>query len=381
MQGYRWLLVMAVVVGLGAAGWVRSAIRPRATGSVRAASDPIYLPLGLRGFAGDFPAAPTVVLTATPAASPVPSETPTPSETPPPSDTPTLAPSPTATPSPTPKLPAWQARVNYHRALARLGPVTENPEWSHGDELHSRYVVKEQPLNLHEERPSSPWFTQAGLDAAINGNVYAATNVDGRAEEAVDAWMTGPFHQTAILDPQLQVSGYGEYREEMEFPKISFAATLDKDRGRTGVSPTTRFPVRYPDEGMELPALSYDGNEWPDPLTSCPGYAASDPTKTRTGPPLVLILGAGDVTPKVTRTAFTDEAGAALAHCTFDQTNYKNPDSSLQRIGRGGLEMRSAVIVMPKAPLKPGARYTLTIVNSGATHTWSFRAGAGAGRP
>jgi len=41
--------------------------------------------------------------------------------------------------------------------------------------------------------------------------------------------------------------------------------------------------------------------------------------------------------------------------------------------------MRSAVIVMPKAPLEPNSRYTVTIVNSGTTHTWSFQTAEGVG--
>jgi len=368
MQRYRFGLALLAVIGLGAAGsWVSKTGR---TGSARASAGPIYVPLVLRGFERPFQPAPTIVVTATPTDTPVPSETPTPTATP------TITPSPTITLTPTPKLPAWQVRVNHHRALARLGPVTENADWSRGGALHARYMVKEQHPG-HDERRTSPWYTQEGLDAAQNGNVYADTRVDAPSEAAVDAWMTGPFHQTAILDPQLQVSGYGEYREDLGFPNISFGATLEVMRGRTGVAPGTRFPARYPDEGMVLPALSYDGNEWPDPLTSCPGYAAANPDDTRTGPPLVLILGAGDVTPKVTRTAFTDAAGTALPHCWFDQTTYKNPNSGLQQLGRGGLGMRSAVIVMPKAPLAPESGYSVTIVNSGTTHTWSFRTGTG----
>ena len=375
-HGWRAGIGLAVIL-IGAFGLGIAPPRPVAQRAF-AAGPAVYVPLVLRRFERPFLDAPTAPATATPSITPAPSDTPTPTDTPPPTDTPTRTPTPTITPSPTPKLPAWQARVNFHRALARLGPVTENSAWSRGGELHARYVVKEQAPG-HGESRSSRWFTQEGLDAAQNGNVFASTVFDAPSEDSVDTWMVGPFHQTAILDPRLQTSGYGEYRENLGFPKISFAATLDVLRGRTGVAPGTRFPLRYPDDGMVMPALAYTGGESPDPLTSCPGYAPADPRETRTGPPIVLILGGGDVTPKVSRTAFADAGGQALPHCWFDQTTYKNTNSAAQSTGRGGLAMRSAVIVMPKAPLAANSRYTVTVVNSGTTHTWSFRTASGYG--
>lgn len=324
---------------------------------------PIYLPLGLQGFSGPFPPAPTAI-----PASPTPSLTPTPSETPEPSATPTETPTPEPSATPTPAKPAWQARVDHHRALAGLGPVEENPDWSRGGELHSRYMVKNDYIG-HSEQRGNPWFTEEGLEAAENGNVTLGSNIDRPSEAAVDYWMVGPFHQVAILDPQLRISGFGEWREAIG--TFQYGATLDVLRGRTGVAPGTRFPLRYPDEGKRMPLLEYPGGEDPDPLTSCSGYTVP------TGPPLVLILGAGDVTPRVSRTAFADAAGTELPHCWFDQTNYRNANRGAQELGRGGLAMRSAIILMPRAPLEPDTGYTVTIVNAGTTHRWSFRTEAG----
>jgi len=330
----------------------------------------IYLPVLLRAHAGPFVAPPTAVPTAVPPTlAPTPADTleptapPPPTDTPVPSHTPTATRPPTATPTPSPKLPAWHERVNYHRSLARLGPVTENTVWSRGCALHARYMIKENDPG-HSERRSSRWWTQEGEDASP-GNIYVNTAIDEVSENAVDFWMVGPFHQVAVIDPRLQVSGFGEYREAVG--TWQYGATLDVHRGRTGVAPGTRFPVRYPEDGMVLPALEYPGYENPDPLTSCTGYT------TPTGPPLVLMLGPGDVTPSVTRTSLTDAGGQALPHCTFNQTNYRNPAGGQQTIGRNVLAARSAIIVMPRSPLAPNTRYTVTIVANGATHTWSFR--------
>jgi uncharacterized protein YkwD len=161
------------------------------------------------------------------------------------------------------------------------------------------------------------------------------------------------------------VSGYGEWRENIG--TFHFGATLDVLRGRSAEGAMPRFPVRYPEMDTVFPLRSYDGGEVPDPLTSCSGYSAP------TGPPLVLVLGAGDVTPKVTAATVTDAAGTVLPSCWFDQTNYRNGNRSAQDTGRAVLGMRSAVIVMPRSPLAFDTRYTVRIVNDGTAHTWSFR--------
>ena len=73
------------------------------------------------------------------------------------------------------------------------------------------------------------------------------------AADAVDYWMVGPFHQVAILDPRLRVSGFGEWREAVG--TFHYGATLDVLRGREEPARSTRFPVRYPDAGSTMPLL------------------------------------------------------------------------------------------------------------------------------
>lgn len=374
MLGNRRVLYGVTGVAIGIATILGLRHRAGAPDLAHAAGDNlIFMPLLARSFTGPFPPAPTAIPpSATPTTPPTSTYTPTPEATPTPSDTPEPTETPTDVPTPTPKLPVWHVRVNYYRALAGLGPVTENAVWSRGDALHAKYIVRTGQAGHTEDR-SSPWFTQEGLEAAQNGNVFIKqTSRDEQtpSQEPVDIWMTGPFHMTPIIDPKLQVSGFGEHREKIGM-WWNYGATLDVLRGRTGVSPGTRFPVRYPEDGAVLPALSFDGNEFPDPLTSCAGYTAP------TGPPVALILGAGDVKPSVSKTSFKNAAGEELVHCSFDETNYRNSNKGLQDVGRGGLAMRSAVIVMPKAPLTAGARYTVSITANGKVNTWSFTTGRG----
>ena len=90
----------------------------------------------------------------------------------------------------------------------------------------------------------------------------------------IDLWMSGPFHGVAILDPQLEVVGFGSYRESIGTWKMG--ATLDVSRGRTSAEPPAgTYPVMWPGDGQSTTILGYRGTEWPDPLTSCPGISAT----------------------------------------------------------------------------------------------------------
>ncbi len=351
-------LGLAMVVG---ALVLPSAVIPGADWSAAHAQQeppPIFVPLVLKNQRAVFTNPPTIAPTPTSTPIVFPSETPTITMTPTPTATPTF------TPAPTSALPEWQQYINYHRALAKLPPVTENDVWSRGGELHSKYMVKNNVIG-HSESPAKPFYTAEGNEAARNGNVYLSysTAGPGNHKDAINGWMTGPFHMLAIIDPQLRVSGFGEYSEQVDrFHR--YGATLDVLRGQGDVPPGVTFPVYYPENGREIPNLAYTGGEFPNPLATCPGY------REPTGPPIALQLGSGKVTPDVKRTSFSS-GGQELPHCWFDETTYPtNP-------GKGGLNMRDAVVIMPRSPLTPDQQYSVTIEANGETYEWSFTAGGG----
>lgn len=271
---------------------------------------------------------------------------------------------PTPTPTPTPTPPPtndWLTRVNQLRAMANLPPVTENATWSQGCVLHSRYVVKNDELT-HYEDPNNPWYTQEGYDAGRNGNVMCHSSMAATDVYAINLWMTGPFHGLGIVDPRLQQSAFGSYREDIGMWKM--AATLDVLRGINWSAAVT-YPVFWPADGKTVDLASFDGGEWPNPLTSCPGY------NVPTGLPILVQLGKSNVTPAITAHSFK-QGNTELEHCVFDETNYTNPDSSAQSLARSVLNMRDAVVIIPKQPLTPGQTYTVSITNNGTTYTWSF---------
>ena len=49
-----------------------------------------------------------------------------------------------------------------------------------------------------------------------------------------------------------------------------------------------------------------------------------------------------------------------------------NPDRAQQSVGRSALNAHDAIVLIPRAPLRAGAAYTVSITVAGATHTWSF---------
>lgn len=273
-------------------------------------------------------------------------------------------------PTPTPiPAPGWLGYLNGFRTRTGLNALAEDASWSAGGVLHSRYMVKND-LITHYEDPGNPWYTPEGYDAGVSGNIFVSSWLATADETAIDWWMAAPFHAVSILDPQLHTTGFGSYRENVGIYKMG--ATLDVSRGRGGLPPGTAFPIPYPGDGAETGLLSFGGYEWPDPLTSCPGYSAP------TGPAIILQIGDGSLTTLEVTAHSLHQGGTPLDHCVFDETSYVNPISYDQGIGRLILAGRDAIVVMPRDPLAAGQTYQVSITANGQTHSWSFSTASGA---
>ena len=277
--------------------------------------------------------------------------------------TPTLVPTPTSTPI---GVTPWLEYVNQFRTQANLPPLIENSDWSYGDWLHSRYVVKNDYPG-HDEDPSNPWYTPEGAVAGASGNVMATEWKEAPDEYAIDEWMTAPFHGICIIDPELQTTGFGSYRDAVGLYQMG--ATLDVLRGLSNIPPETTFPILYPKSEGRIWTLSYSGGELPNPWSSCPGYGMDG----RSGPPIMIQIGSGDQTPNVSATSFT-QGSTPLDHCVFDETNYYNPYPIDQDLGRSVLNTRDAIVIMPRSPLVDGQIYSVNVNVNGAVYSWSFTA-------
>jgi hypothetical protein len=255
----------------------------------------------------------------------------------------------------------WLAYLNYYRAMANLPSLAENAEWSDGCFKHARYTVKNDVLE-HDEDPGNPWYTSEGQAAAQSSNLMATSIVNATDESAIDGWMQAPFHAVGMLDPALLQTGFGSYREAVGV--LQMAAALDVIRGVGSIPPSVTFPIKWPGDGATV-SLTSHWNEYPNPLTSCPGYIAPS------GLPIILQIGSGGLTPNVTAHSFK-RGGVSLDHCVFDETSYANPNSSQQSLGRSILNFRDAIVLIPRQPLTVGETYTVSITVNGQTYAWSF---------
>jgi hypothetical protein len=253
--------------------------------------------------------------------------------------------------------------MNWLRSLGGLPAVTDNTSWSYGDQLHAQYMVKNDYIG-HDEDPANVWYTEEGDTAAGTSNVMAPSSTGYTDNGAIDLWMGGPFHGLGIIDPALSVTGYVSYRAEDG--GYQMGACLDVIRGLGSIPPSVTFPILWPANNNILPYTRFNGGEWPEPLSSCPGFTLPS------GPPIYLQIGSGSQIPNVTAYSF-NQGSTNLEICEFDETNYTNPNASYQDLGRSVLNMRDAIVIMPRAPLTPGLTYTVSITNSGTTYTWSFK--------
>lgn len=276
-----------------------------------------------------------------------------------------LAATPNPLPTPTAKPWNWLDYLNQFRGLASLPPVIENSSWSTGAALHSRYMVKTNTVS-HGEDASNQWYTVEGQAAAQSSNLIGANDLVETSDRWVlDSWMIAPFHAVGILDPRLRQVGFGSYREPDG--GIQVGAALDVLRGLGELPAGIQYPILWPGPGTVVGLRMY-WDETPSPLTSCPGYTSP------AGLPLVIQVGSGAGVPNVTAHSFL-QGSTPLEHCVFDETNYSNPNGSLQGLGRAILSSRDAIILLARQPLAANTTYTASVTVDGRTYTWSFTVG------
>jgi Repeat of unknown function (DUF346)/Cysteine-rich secretory protein family len=249
---------------------------------------------------------------------------------------------------------SWLDRFNLWRETAGLPNVIENSTYSSGDAAHSLYMVKND-LVTHYETPGVPYYTAAGDTAARNSNIEVNSSTSFTDTQSIDWWMGAPFHAMAMMDPRLQQTGFGAYREN----KSGWAAGFSLDVVRGNTFSGGQFPVYWPGNNVTEPLTTYSGNEFPDPLQACPGYS------TPVGLPVFIELGGNVSTTAGPVHSFTGN-GAPLAHCVIDSSN--------AALG-SYLKERGGVIVIPQQPLQNGVTYVVAVTVNGTPYTWSFTVG------
>lgn len=217
------------------------------------------------------------------------------------------------------------ARVNYYRAMAKLPPIVDDSAISAGALNHARYLVKNgiaggdivldhQQLRFRPpqdafrwEVKGKPFYTDDGAAAGRDAVVVTAQKINLSGAEFVDRLMTMPFSGLIPMVPQFSLVGLGAYCDPgLCAIAIPYRFALEKsvrialydgpasDRlwnPRLGLIPIERgrlrSPVEFPPDGATVNLQSFDGDDYPDPLTACPGYIAP------TGLPISIQLGQG----------------------------------------------------------------------------------------
>jgi len=256
----------------------------------------------------------------------------------------------------------WLAEINRWREEAGVPPVGENVGLSTGAAEHAQYLVKSGPKSAeqfsayvqaidgaaHTENSDSPYYTQAGHEAAHTGDV--AFDRDPKAD--VRGLVEAPFHRLSILAPWVRVAGYGDYGT---WPMRAATLVL---RGSTPVGLTK--PVFFPPDGSTVTGMM-KASEWPNPLDACPGYAFP------VGTPITVQTGAFIKVSLESYSVQDESTGQAVETCGFDAMSY--PVSW----GKKGLSSYGAVVLIPRQPLTKGHQYRVNVKTHQHEYTWSFR--------
>lgn len=257
----------------------------------------------------------------------------------------------------------WLTYLNLFRSMGGMTPFQNSEALSRGSQLHGRYMVLNDKPTAHAETSSNPLYSPEGHQAAQNGNIFATTQQEADYHWAINFWISAPFHLVNIIDPTLETVGYGDFQGDNGTFKM--AGVLDVLSEKNNGASDITYPLYFPAPDSSTWIVRHSLYEWPDPLTSCPGY------QRPAGAPIVLQLGDGSGTPRVTSFSVAVD-GRVVESCLISETSYTNPDSFAQSTGRAILDDQDAIVILPRHPLLANGTYTVNVVANGQAYTWSF---------
>jgi hypothetical protein len=218
----------------------------------------------------------------------------------------------------------WLLRVNTWRQRAGVATVVEEPAWSLGATLHSRYAVKDNRNPYDRELSSSPWYTSEGDAIAHNSVAYWSRDVSDSDALAIDAFIPGDWHEAVgLLDHRLRRVGFGSFREVDPGGFLAMAAVLDVKRGLDGPA-TLAAPVVFPAPGAVIPGSDewcLDGaacsvHPYPGEFEVCSFYEFDMSV------PIIMQFGTA-APPTLTAASVTTD-GVSIPVCAFTADTYKH---------------------------------------------------------
>ncbi|TSA81428.1 CAP domain-containing protein [Deinococcus detaillensis] len=269
-------------------------------------------------------------------------------------------------------------RFNELRAQANLPAVTFDTGASMNCWMHGRYMMVNEIIG-HNQNPALPFASLEGLACATSSNVAWSEVPLSKLSvltPSTSTLFTAPFHALGMLQPTQQTVGIGVFTVASSYPNYARLGSAITSLG--GEKPLAQ-QMTFPGDKATTDMSSYNGGEWPDPLTACPDL---DPQKT--GLPLIaatFISGATTATE-----ATLASAGQDIPVCAYGSTQYANTKDKpgdyvggpigAQEMGRSILQRSGAVFMIPKRPLEGGKTYQASVKINGQLMQWSFMTAA-----
>jgi uncharacterized protein YkwD len=145
----------------------------------------------------------------------------------------------------------WLEVLNFYRSSAKLHPVIEDPTLTQNAALHARYIVQ-SGLYEHYEDPHNSAYTTEGNDAGQHSEILSST-APMNERQAIENWITAPFHAFGLLRPKLEAAGFGSFSKPDGHP-YAYAAALDVRHDQFPETPASiGFPVRWPGPSTTVP--------------------------------------------------------------------------------------------------------------------------------
>jgi uncharacterized protein YkwD len=275
----------------------------------------------------------------------------------------------------------WLTALNGYRTHLNLPEVSEDSTLSRGCLAHAKYLMTNYDgviahggqlgALFHAEDESKPAYSAEGLKAAQSSDVIhqPRNNLtdDQLMAEAIQRWISGPFHRAQLVNPELKQVGFGQYCNAARCVS-ALDSVSDSPVARPSGRPLAE-PVKVPPDGASVKPSRF-GGEWPSPVSSCAGYSAfSSAITLQLGMFVHAKIGAGSLT----QTTGAD-AGKTVATCTYDSEGYTNPDPVAQNAGRKVLSAYGEVVMMVRDPLATGETYRVAMTVNGTPYRWSFTA-------
>lgn len=242
--------------------------------------------------------------------------------------------------APGPEARVALAEVNAARAALGLAPLTHSAALAAAAASHARYLAANPEVAVtdpHREVPGTPGFTGADpLDRAG----YAGFRGDGAAEviaheeaaeEAVWNWLATPYHRAPLIDARAAEAGFAVARAGADWHQVLDVSVRP--------APAPGLLV-FPADGMTGVPVAWPGLESPDPLRFFPGAAGPlGFTASLTFPGRVRAL-------RLDTARLSGPDGEVPVYLlTPDRDEY----------------LRSAIALLPRAPLAPAATYTVEL--------------------